>query len=241
MAKASEVGFLLVHGLGSNHLAMQPLEQFLTNAGYVVDNIDLPGFNTTPEDLQSINWLDWINYTQERLNILKDQCTSVYVCGTSLGGAIALYLCSINQDLAGIITLATAAKPFNFVSWFLYHFHPIQFFYKWVKVGKFRANFIGDSDVWYGYDRLPVSALIQTSKLLRVLRKQLKLVNQPILLLHGKNDQLVPFNSMKKIVSKIKSKDITTVEILEGGHLVLLDKGSKQALGEIEEWLEKRT
>jgi hypothetical protein len=40
MSKASDVGFLLIHGLGSNHLAMQPLEQFLITAGYIVDNID---------------------------------------------------------------------------------------------------------------------------------------------------------------------------------------------------------
>jgi carboxylesterase len=175
------------------------------------------------------------------LTILKDQCTSVYVSGTSLGGAIALYLCSINQDLAGVITLATAAKPFNFISWFLYHFHPIQFFCKWVNVGNFRASFIGDSDVWYGYDKLPTSALVQTAKLLGALRRKLRFVNQPILLLHGINDQLVPFNSMKSIVNKINSNDITKIEILEGGHLVLLDKGSNQALEEIEKWLEKRT
>ncbi|NPD88061.1 MAG: alpha/beta fold hydrolase [Asgard group archaeon] len=240
MSQASHVGFLLIHGLGSNNKAMKPLEQFLTSQGYVVDNIYLPEFNSTPEDLQAVEWLEWINYSQERLNILKDQCNSVYVSGTSSGGVIALYLCSTNRDLAGVITFATAVKPFNFISWFVYIFRPIQFIFRWINVGKHREKYIGKFIDWYGYDRLPMSALIQTARLLDVIGRKLKLVHQPILLLHGINDRLVPIKTMKQIIRKIKSRDITTVKILEGGHLVLLDRGSNQALIEIEKWLEKR-
>ncbi len=219
---------------------MKPLEDFLVKKGFTVYNIDLPGHNSTPTELESIRWTDWIDYAQKRLNTLKSQCSTVYISGISMGGVIALYLCSTNKDLAGIITFSTAVKPFNFISWFVYLFRPIQYIYRWIKVGKHREKYVGTFTDWHGYDKLPMSALIQGAKLLDNLSRKLKHITLPILIIHSVNDRVVLIKGMNQIVKAINSEDKTLAEIHEGGHLILLDKGSTQALKEIEEWLEQR-
>jgi len=229
-----------MHGVGSNSAVMKPLEDFLTNKGFKVLNINLPGHNTSSKDLLKIGWQDWVDYCQGKLEILMEECPTVFVVGTSLGGVIALYLAAKNPELSGVITCATAVKPYNFLSWFIVNFRIIHYFVRWIRVEKISSKLVGNLQNWDVYKKIPVKSLVEIAKLLDNLNPILKNICQPILIVHSNNDKAVSIKGIEQITSSISSRDQSIVRIDKGGHVIMLDEGCAQTLTEIENWVDMR-
>ncbi len=240
MEQTQRVGFLLIHGLAGSHNVLLPLAEFLEEKNLIVRNIDLPGHNTTPEDLKTRVWAEWTEYAQEQLEQLKDTCDQVYLSGTSLGGIISLFLAARNEGISGIILFSTALKPFNLKSWVVYNFPFIRYFIRWVPMKNFVLKYIGIPTNWWIYEKIPMESLSEGVKLLKSLEIIVNKVVQPILIIHSHQDKLIPFKTTKQITSAINSEDVTIAGITEGGHVILKDKGCNHSLEIIDKWLEAR-
>ncbi len=219
---------------------MKPLEDFLTNKGFKVLNITLPGHNTFPKDLLKIGWEDWVDYCQGKLEILMKSCPATFIVGTSLGGALALYITAKNPELSGVITCATAVKPFNFISWFVINFRFIHYIVRWIKIEKISSKLVGNPQNWAAYKKIPVKSLVEIAKLLDKLNPILGNISQPILIVHSENDKAVSIKGIEQITSSISSRDQSIARISKGGHVIMLDEGCTQALTEIENWIDVR-
>ncbi len=240
MTNNSEIGFLLIHGLGSSHKSMKPLADSLTEKGFVVDNIDLPGHNTNSADLQTKIWQDWVGYAQKRLEQLQEKCERIYLSGISLGGCIALYLGANNPNIAGLIICSTALAPVSFLTWVLYHCSFIRYFVKWINVKKRLGKKLGLPKSWESYEKLPVNSAINTAKLAKNLQKIVHKVTQPIIVIYSTCDKLVTLEGCKNILNRVSSTDKQLIEIEKGGHAMLIDKGCNKAINQIFLWLEHR-
>ncbi|MHA1800643.1 MAG: alpha/beta hydrolase [Candidatus Heimdallarchaeaceae archaeon] len=236
----SEIGFLLIHGLGSSHKSTKTLVDYLLEKGYLVDNIDLPSHNTTPEDLQRQEWKDWVNYAQKRLEKLQIKCERTYISGVSLGGRIALYLGANNPDISGLMICSTALEPVSFLTWILYHCSFIRYFVKWINVKKQFGKKLGLPESWETYEKLPISSVTNTAKLVKNLRKIVHKVSQPIIVIYSIHDKLVTLKGSQNILNRVSSTDKQLLEIEKGGHAMLLDEGCNIALEQISVWLENR-
>ncbi|MHA1202913.1 MAG: alpha/beta hydrolase [Candidatus Heimdallarchaeaceae archaeon] len=64
-ADKSKVGFLLIHGFTGTHFEMALLEEFLVNKGFTVNNITLPGHETSIEDLNTKTYDELISSPQK--------------------------------------------------------------------------------------------------------------------------------------------------------------------------------
>ncbi|MFW9851408.1 MAG: alpha/beta hydrolase [Candidatus Thorarchaeota archaeon] len=234
-------GVLLIHGLGTNHSSMVKIANLLENQNFIVDNADLPGHNTTPEDLKNTEWIEWTNQTQKRLESLRVKSSKVFILGASLGSVISLYLATKNPDVDGLILCSTALKPFNFKSWVVYNFHFIQHFIRYVPLNKIVSMYLGIPKDWKRYEKLPVSSLIQGAKLLKELRKRIKQVKQPILIIQAKNDRIINLRGRKQVFNAVSSVDKTLVELLGGGHVIMSDENCQQAFDKITKWLQERS
>lgn len=240
MVASSASGILLIHGLGTNHKSMLKIAKILEEHNFIVDNTDLPGHNTSPEDLKNTGWTEWIEHTQKRLELLKNKSSEVYILGASLGSVISLYLGTNNPDVAGLILCATALKPFNFKSWFVYNFHFIQYFIRYVPLNRIMSRYLGIPKDWKRYEKIPVSSLIESAKLLKDLRKCIKKINQPILIIQSKNDRIINQRGRKQVFKAVNSDDKTFVEIQRGGHVIMSDEDCNHSFDIITKWLLER-
>ncbi len=231
---------LLIHGLGTNHRSMKKIAEILEKQNFIVDNNDLPGHNTTPEDLRNTEWTEWTEHTQRRLDNLRTKSSEVFILGTSLGSVISLYLATNNPDVAGLILCSTVLKPFNFKSWFVYNFHFIQYLIRYIPLNKIMSMYLGIPKGWKRYEKIPVSSLIQSAKLLKELRKRTKQVNQPILIIQAKSDRIINRRGRNQVFNTVRSEDKTLVELQAGGHIIMHDENREQASEIITKWLLER-
>ena len=239
MPSKSNVGFLLIHGFTGTHYEMQPLADFLIEKGFTIENITLPGHETTEEDLMTKKWTDFTDFAQKELDKLKEKCEKVFICGLSMGGAITLYLGATNLDIDGIIPMAAVCNPPDWRMYFLaipfvHHIYP-----------KHRSKESGWEDLealktHKSYENFPIKSVSQLFWMIMKVKKLTKKIEIPILVVYSKKDLSVPKKQAEWIFSNVKSKDKEIVEIVKGGHVIPKDAGRYQLFKAVEEWIEER-
>jgi carboxylesterase len=240
MSTDAKICFMLIHGFTGTHYEMNPLVEFLEQQGYSTENITLPGHETSIDDLNKTKWFEWIDYAQSKLDKLKNEFESVYVCGLSMGGAITLLLGARNSDLAGIIPLAA---PYKVPDWRMYFIVGVPF------LGLIYPKHKNEETGWedeealathksYGY--YPIQAIKQLYKLLKEVRRSIQDIEVPIMVVNSKNDPGIPLKFADDIIKEVKSEDKTLILIDKGGHVIPKDSGRFQLFDEIKKWMEKR-
>ena len=81
---------LLIHGFCSTPPEMRGLGEHLAANGFRVHGALLKGHGTTPDDLETTDWKDWVDSAQAQLDGLRRECRQVFVAGQSMGGALSL-------------------------------------------------------------------------------------------------------------------------------------------------------
>lgn len=98
---------LLIHMLGSERSAYEPLLPYLSEAGYIVLNADMRGHGATggsqdwelaEADVQV--WLDWLR-DQEGID-----GTRIAIIGASIGGNLALMGCANDENCVSAVALS---------------------------------------------------------------------------------------------------------------------------------------
>jgi carboxylesterase len=230
---------LLIHGFTGTHYEMVPLEEFLVSKGYYVNNITLPGHETTIENMAKTKWEEWMKYAQNQLEDLCKKYNKVFIGGLSMGGAITLYLGANNPNIAGIIAIAAPYKP---VDWrmLLIRILPIHIFFKYKKNIESGWENLDSLEGHKSYGIYPLKSIAELHKLLVRVKKLVPKITVPILVVQSKNDSSVPASFPSWIYDNVASSDKELEWIEKGGHVVPEDAGRFQLFGIVEKWLENK-
>ncbi|MHA1115242.1 MAG: alpha/beta hydrolase [Candidatus Heimdallarchaeaceae archaeon] len=232
-----KIGFILIHGFTGTHFEMQPLENFLKNEGYIVNNITLPGHEKTAEEHANLTWSEIVNYANEKLLELKNKVDKIFVAGLSMGGAISLYLASQNPSITGVIAMSTPYKIPDFRAVFLKIF---PFLVKLIPIQYNTNDEIEDEEIkkiHKCYNKYYTKSVFWLMDLLKETRKNLPMITVPTLILHSIRDPSVPVSHAKKIYNKITYNNKTLLFINEGGHIIPEDLGKEKAFSMIKQWV----
>ncbi len=178
----------------------------------------LPGHNAHPNDLNHVHWQDWVAAYEEMYSRLSADCETVFVGGESTGGLLALHHAIQHPETAGVLLYAPALKlrlkPFDLLRLYL------------------ASNFVAympkpvstDSNPWQGYTVNPLKGVIQVLNLQRYVRPRLKLIHQPVLIVHGRLDPTV-HPSVPEIIAQSVGSEIREIHWMENsGHVVIIDQ-----------------
>jgi len=239
MPKGKESCFLLIHGFTGKTHEMKPLAKFLERLGYTTKLLTLPGHETTPEDLRTKKWTEWVDYVQEVVDKARNEYQKVFVSGLSLGGAISLYIAAKNPEIDGIIPISA---PITFPNKKIYVIKLLPF------LKKLSLRIKNEEKGWEDqnalkehqcYEYFYIDSIVELERFLQDLNNLLPLVKVPTLLIHSKNDPVVPLSHPKKVLETINTEKKELVIINHGGHIVTEDAGKEEAFEAIKLWLEK--
>ncbi len=217
--EGGRTGALLVHGFTGTPQGMRAWGQHLAAAGLSVEVPRLPGHGTTVAEANLTHWEDWYAEVERQLARLRERCDDVFVMGLSMGGTLSIRLAEEHGDeIAGLVLVNPSLltkRPDRFLLPFLRLAVPT-----WAGIA---SDIKKDGEVELAYDKLPVKAAYQLSRLWVTTRADLGKVDQPLLVLRSTEDHVVEPDSARLLLEKVASTDVQEVLLENSYHVATLD------------------
>lgn len=246
-----EVGCLLIHGFTGTPFELRWLGEHLHQQGYTVYGPRLAGHATNPSDLARIHWHEWYADILAAYELLRANCSRVFVIGLSMGGALTLLL-SAREPVDGLVTMSA---PVVFRDWRLPLLGLLKSFVKVMPKGydskkelafdkyiKGEQKKRGEAPTGHpSYKAWVVGGVTQVFDLLAVMRSELVNVTAPALLIHSRADETVPFDNLQSIVDGISSADKQTLILENSSHVVAEDIEHLMVFGAVADFISLHT
>lgn len=219
-----DIGVLLCHGFTGSPQSLRPWADYLAERGLTVALPLLPGHGTRWEDMQLTGWQDWYAEVDRELRALRDRCSTVFVFGLSMGGALALRLAAKHgRSVSGVVVVNPAIKVHGLTAYAL----PVA--RHLVRCTKGLASDIAKEGVQEAaYDRVPLHAAHSVRRFFRLVDGDLPQVTQPLLLLHSPQDHVVPPADSTRVLSRVSSEDVTETLLERSYHVATLDHDAER-------------
>ena len=218
-APGGPVGAVLCHGLTGMPGSLRAWGEQLAAAGLTVRIPRLPGHGTRWQDANRTTWQDWYAELERAFDDVRSSCDKAFVMGLSMGGTLVLRLAEQRgADVAGVVvvnpslfTTRKDAKVLPALRLFVPSMPPV-------------GNDVKKPGVTEpAYDRLPVKAAYQLSRLWKVTNADLQRLTQPLLVLTSRDDHVVePVNS-ERLMEGAGSTDKRQVILEDSYHVATMD------------------
>ncbi len=212
--KEGKVGCLLCHGFTGAPYEVHELGRYLSEKGITTIGPRLPGHGTTLNEMKKTSVKDWYSEYLKAFDTLQEHCQEIFIGGLSLGGLLTLK-CATEKSVRGVISMATPLKikfPLTILPLFAPIFPNVS-----VKKGKWDLEY----QEKYGilcYSRDPIGPANSVVKLIRKIRKKLKEITAPILVIQGLKDSNWIIKSAKIIIENVSSLEREIVYLEQSPH-----------------------
>ena len=218
-ASGGPVGVVLCHGLTGMPGSLREWAEALAAAGLTVRLPRLPGHGTTWQDANRTLWQDWYAELERAFDDVRSRCDKAFVMGLSMGGTLALRLAEQRgDDVAGVVavnpslfTLRKEAKLISVLRLVVPSLPPV-------------GNDIKKPGVTEpAYDRLPVKAAYQLSRLWKLTNADLDKITQPLLVITSRDDHVVEPANSDRLMAGAASTDKKQIVLDDSFHVATMD------------------
>jgi len=212
------VGCFCIHGFCGSTYEFQGLAEFLAEHEFRVKAPLLAGHGTSIEESNLVHADDWLQEIEYHFAEFFLNCTSAFVIGLGMGAALALHLAAL-FPLSGVVVMAPT---------FILSRHILPWY--WKLIAPFnnsiprKSSRAGQNDAPipddYGYSRYPTNGIRAMLKLNRYISKELARVMSPALIMHSRDDPIVPFENAILVANTINSEDKSLIAYGQFGHVL---------------------
>ncbi|MFK0289544.1 alpha/beta hydrolase [Streptomyces sp. NPDC090442] len=228
-----DVGVLVCHGFTGSPQSVRPWAEYLADRGLSVTVPLLPGHGTRWQDMQLTTWQDWYAEVDRELRALTERCGTVFVCGLSMGGALALRLAARHGDaVSGVALVNPGNKVHERAAPLLPALRHV------VRSTKGIASDIakpGATEV--GYDRVPLHAAYSLRAFFRLVDDELPRVTQPLLVMTSPQDHVVRPADSDRILSRVSSTDVRHTRLERSYHVATLDHDAERIFADTHDFI----
>jgi acylglycerol lipase len=241
---------IIVHGLTEHSGCYLNVSRIIVGQNYAVSLFDLRGHGKSDGPLVFIDSFDdYLDDLSVFFNLVKKRFPQkpIFLLGQGMGALIsALYIIEKKPEIRGLILSAPVLSIKEVNPWCLrkifWTFGIL--FPRWPLV-KINPDFLSnDPGVLQDFDRDPLVyqgkifaktwlELIRASK---AIKQRCNEIETPVLILHGKEDQITGFEASQEMHAKISSSD-KTLKLYKGlSHLLLLETEDKRVVMDVIHW-----
>ena len=228
-------GVLCLHGITGTPFEVRPLAEAFGRAGCSVEAPALAGHGGSLAELAATTWPNWLASAERALDALQARVHGrpVAVCGFSMGGLLALRLARLYPErIAALVVMGTPLRlrrlPVAIVRALTRL--PLPFArLSLARIPKPRGSDVSLDEMRFGNPGLPafpLAALKQLFALMNVVRADLPSVRAPTLVVHARNDHVVPMDDALEITGSLGSDVIERLWLERSFHVVGLDVDS---------------
>jgi carboxylesterase len=239
--EGGEVGVLLIHGLTGTPVEVRYVGKALHKAGYTVYGVQLPGHCGNEADLLATGWQDWAAGVEAALARLRQRCSKVFAGGLSMGAVLSLHLAARHPDQVDGLLLYGPTLWYDgwTIPWYsdllkVLIYTPIGKRYRFmekppygIKDERLRRrvvhNMLNGNSADAGLAGTPSGALHQFWQLVAVVKKQLRDIRQPALLLHASEDDVSSVRNSEYIAKRLAGP--AQLSLLDDSyHMITVDR-----------------
>lgn len=180
--KPNGQGVLLVHGLGDSPYSFADIATHLSQQGYLVRTILLPGHASKVGDLQLPTLEDWQGVVHHHIELLKKDADSVWLGGYSTGANLVTSEALEDDSINGLLLFSPALQPNSTA----------------VQFAGLASHFVtwadqDPEDNPLRYNSLPMSAAAVYYQTSEVVQQELegKQYNKPVFMLMSEGDKVI--------------------------------------------------
>lgn len=237
-----KTGILLFHGLAGTAGEVKYVANQLTRRGYHVFTPTVGGLACGSDCFNLARWRDWLSSACRALDQATRQCDVLYVGGLSAGATLALRLAIERPShIQGLLLLAptlsvngwaipNTMKLFNLVQarWLArrFNFEERQPF--GLKDERVRSMVVDGLKREFAHTDVNVFrvngvALLELRRLASAVRRDLKSISHPVLLVHPRDDDQADLNNSFDILLNV-SGPVESVVLDDSYHFITLDR-----------------
>ena len=226
--KSKNVGVLLSHGYMAAPREVEKLARYLGSIGFWVYVPRLKGHGTSPNDLATRSYRDWMMSIDHGYAIISSICKRVVVGGFSTGAGLALDMAARVSEVAGVFAVAAPLTLKDFSS----KFAPAvdmwnRIMDKAYGVGP-KMEFVENKpeNPHINYLRNPISGVKEIERLMDDLEPKLPDLKVPSLIVQSRRDPVVDPKGSRKIFELLGTEDKEYRLFNFDRHGILLGEGS---------------
>lgn len=238
LGSPSRRGALLLHGFAGTPPELRRLGEHMAAHGWRCDAPAMAGHATTPEDMERTTWQDWADSARRALDGLYAECDEVVVAGQSMGGTMALHLAAADDRIRAVATLAA---PVWLSDWRLLLLPVAKHLVRWSMAGDDIDLFWPDAvHELYSYGRRPMRSIQQLNVFVGLVQRELPLVRQPVLVLHGGRDRTIdPRNAADIERGLVCSAQVERHTYTRSGHGMSVDVDREEINARVLAWFDR--
>ena len=238
--KKKGIGVVLVHGYMAAPLEVRELALYLGKRGIWVYVPRVKGHGTSPNDLATRTYSDWINSVDEGYAIISNLCDTVVVGGFSNGAGLALDLSSRVKDVKGVFAVCPPMKLKDLASFFVPAVDSWNKFMEKVHLDSAQMEFVDNhpENPHINYTRNPVSGVRELERLMDSVEDKLPEIKVPALVVQAIGDTVVNPKGSRKLYQQLGSKDKEYILFNFQRHGIVLGEGSEKVYNVIGDFVE---
>jgi len=249
---AGEHAVLLVHGLSSTPIELQPLAKRLHKAGYSVRAPYFRGYSYFDgDDAHSVTkWRDWHDQVMLELRDMKRQYKTVSLGGLCMGAVLSLSVASeASDEISGLSLLATTLYYDGWsIPWYRFllplgYYTPFRYLYAYRERHPFglkneplrrwvEREMNSKTSSIAGASKLTLPAIHEGELLIQAVKRKLHLVTTPALIIHAEEDDISTPRSAELVAQNIGSDKVHKVMLHDSYHMITLDNERERVADE---------
>lgn len=223
-----EMGVVLLHGYMAAPLEVKELANYLGRRGFWVYVPRIKGHGTSPEDLATRKYTDWMESVDEGYAVISNLCRRVVAGGFSNGAGLALDLTARIEDVEGVFAVCPPLRLKDFSSKFVPALDFWNKFMDKVHVDSGQKEFVENNpeNPHINYLRNPISGLRELERLMDSIESKLSVIQTPTLVIQSYGDPVVDQRGSRKVFELLGSEDKSYILFNFDRHGILLGDGA---------------
>jgi len=219
---------LIIHGFAGGTYDEEELANYLElNKYYDVYQFTLPGHN---RNLSKVKYQEWISASEKEVEwLIGKGYNNIYLIGHSMGGVIATYIASKYKEIKKLVLAAPAFQYLSVVKENLNITKSLQITPKVIKT-------YGGDEIVARFLKLNPGSIREFMSLVKHYYDYPRDVYCPVLIIQGKNDNLVPLSSSEYVYNTVKSKTKKLIYVKDLTHDVFRGKNELEIYNIVEDF-----
>ena len=228
-------GVLLIHGFTGSPAHMRLIGEGLREKGFAVRGILLPGHGDTPYALGITTWQDWLLACRQAAREMRETYRYFTVAGLSMGGCLALMIAG-QMGADACVAIAAPMKTVNRFRAFAPAASKVRpMIYK--RADGSRDTLIREYDI--GYDSYPTASVSQLSAVIRMAKRDLRLIRCPVMTIQSRQDKTVSPDSPDLILKGVSSPVMEQLWLDSAPHVCTISPEYGKIVGGMADFLKK--